>query len=74
MKGQSVAPLWQLDNDRILNTLRRVILEEFRPQTPRLYAYQRIEMGIKVCRPPEHLGGNLVFLERYPGMLDCIIR
>ncbi len=72
MKGQGIGTLAQFDNDWVVDSLRCVVLREFGAEAARLYAHERIEMRIKISRPAEDLGGNLIFLECDSRLFDGV--
>ena len=73
MKEQGVSALRKLYDDRVIRSLRRVVLREFGAQSSGLYAHEGIEMGVKIRRPAEDFCGDLIFLMRNSRMPDCMV-
>ena len=63
MKLKLVASLGELDNDRVVDAFRVVILGELVTESPRLHANHGVQLGIEIGRTAKHLGSDLVFLE-----------
>src|ERR1051325_6006084 len=72
MKGKRVRPLWQLDDNGILNSIGVVVLREFESQSSCLNADRGIKMRIEICRASKNFGGDLIFLDRITGMIERV--
>ncbi len=73
MEGKRVSTFWQLNDDRVVRSLRGVVLSEFRAQPSRLHPYQRVQVGIEIRRTTEYFGRNLVFLKGNTWVLNGLI-
>src|SRR6185437_12715029 len=61
MKGKQVSSLRQLHDERIIETVRAVVLGELRTQATRLHTNHGIELRIKIGGASEDFGGDLEF-------------
>ena len=74
MERQCIRSLWYLYDDQIVGALVRVILGEFDAQSSSLHADRGVALGIESGGSAQHLGGNLVFLERDSGVIERVFR
>ena len=72
VERERVRPLGNLDHDRIVRTLMRVVLGEFDSQASGLHPDRGVTLGIESGRAPQNFGGNLVLLERDAGMIKRV--
>jgi len=68
-----VRALWQFDNERVTRSFDRVILRQFHAPASCLHANGRVQVGIEIRRTSEHLGGNLILLERSTRVFNCVL-
>ena len=73
MERQGVCAFGQINADRIIRAFASIIFRKFRPQPASLDAHHRIHGWIKIRRPAELFGGDLVFLERCSRMFQCVV-
>lgn len=62
MKGEGIVALGEFDEELILGTFGRVVLGQFRPETPSLDAHHGVHMRVEVLLPAEDFGRNLILL------------
>ena len=72
MERKDIRPFRQLDDDRVLSSIARVIFRQLYPQPSRLHAHHGIELRIEVRRPPEHFRRNLIFLDGSPRVVQDV--
>jgi hypothetical protein len=63
MKGKQVSTLRQLHDERIIETIRAVVLGELRTQAARLHTNHGIKLRIEIGRASEDFGGDLEFFD-----------
>ncbi len=63
MEGECVRALGDLDDDRIVRALMRIVLGQFDAQPSCLNAHGGVTLGIESYRSSQDLGGNLILLE-----------
>ena len=56
-KNGDVTTYRQIDNDRIFDALGSIVILQFRPESPRLAAHDRVDFWIVIRRTPEYEPG-----------------
>jgi len=74
MEGERVRTFWNFDDNRIVRPLVRVVLGQLNSQAPRLYPDRRVALRIESRRAAQDFSGNLIFLQRNPGMIQRMFR
>src|ERR1700740_2853553 len=73
MERQRIRTFGELHPDGIVNALVRIVLGEFYPQPSRLDPNRGVALRIEPSRPPQNLGGNLIFLQRGPRVIEGML-
>src|SRR6266481_8038605 len=73
MECQDIVALGHFDQNRILRSLRTIILSEFAAQAPRLYPNHRVQMRVEVLLAPEDFGRNLILFWGSSGMIQGMV-
>ncbi len=74
MESKRIAALGHFQHEMVVNPLGGIVLSQFCTKAARLHPYHRIYMRIEVFLASEDLGGNLVLLRGYTGMLKGVVR
>jgi len=74
LERQTVGTLRDFDQDRVVGAFVRVILCQLHSETPSLNANCGIALRIESSRATQYFGRNLVFLKRYAGMIERMLR
>jgi hypothetical protein len=74
VKRKYVGASGNLDDDRIIRSVRAVILGELYAKPPSLNAHHRIELRVEVCRSSKDLSRNLIFLDGRSRMVEHMLR
>src|SRR5438874_3846479 len=73
VKNQGVSALAKLYDKRVIRSFRRIVLRKLGAQSSGLYAYEGIEMRVKIRWPTEDFRRDLIFLGRNSWMIDCVV-
>jgi hypothetical protein len=70
---ESIGPVRHLNDDSVGQTFVAVVFVQLEAQSTSLHTNCRIGLWIEVVRPPENLGGNLIFLQWYARLSECVV-
>src|SRR5450631_814779 len=70
VEREGVRSLRDFDDEGIVGPLMGVVLGELDPQASGLHTDRGVTLGVKPNGAPQNLGGDLVFLKRYAGVVE----
>ncbi len=74
MESKEICSFGNFDKEIIASAEGAEVLPQLRSQPTGLHSDGGIELGIELTRPSEDLRGDPVLLDRYSGILNCLMR